>query len=319
VAAAADEATPVSITSAPDDSADVFRVGVREAIDPPAPSDAAVHRTWVIAEEHPGHNSVSLTFSWPASLHGPSFIPASALLWRHTGNAWVPEASGSVAGTDPVTMTAGSAITAFGPFAIALDSALPVQLSSFTVVLVAAGARLEWATLSEVNNYGFEVERAHVCSGPWSVVSPLIPGFGTTTESHRYTFVDSTAPGGPLFYRLRQMDLARNALYTAPVEVSGTTDVDPRAAAPAFQLSPNFPNPFNPSTVMTFTVDRKGESMMEVFNALGERVAVPFSGATEPGRLYEVRVNGRGLPSGVYFSRLRSGNHCATRAIVLVK
>jgi fibronectin type 3 domain-containing protein len=72
-------------------------------------------------------------------------------------------------------------------------------------------------------------------------------------------------------------------------------------------LHQNFPNPFNPETNLSFTVEQTGTATVTVFNVLGQEVTSLFTGTATAGRLYEVTFDARSLPSGVYFARLEAG------------
>lgn len=86
----------------------------------------------------------------------------------------------------------------------------------------------------------------------------------------------------------------------------------------SFQLSQNYPNPFNPSTRINFTLALSGFTKLEVYNVLGEEVAVLINSVLTAGR-HEVEFNTKGLPGGIYFYRLQSGTRQETRKMVFVK
>ena len=89
------------------------------------------------------------------------------------------------------------------------DTALPIQLSSFTATPLTGGqVRLDWTTLSEMNNYGFEIQRKRNGETEFQTV-PLsfVPGHGTTIDPHSYSFTDTTVAAGQWWYRLKQIDL----------------------------------------------------------------------------------------------------------------
>ena len=88
-------------------------------------------------------------------------------------------------------------------------------------------------------------------------------------------------------------------------------------------LAQNAPNPFNPSTVIRYETPRAIHAQVSIFDALGRRVTVLADGLHAAGS-HAVRWNGvdeqgRGVPSGVYFSRLEAGDHVETRTMLLVK
>jgi hypothetical protein len=91
------------------------------------------------------------------------------------------------------------------------------------------------------------------------------------------------------------------------------------AEAPlAFALHAAYPNPFNPSGVVAYDLPEETAVRLELFDALGRRVAVLFDGTAQAGR-HEARVDGSGLPSGVYLVRLQAGGHVQAQRVTLVK
>jgi len=87
----------------------------------------------------------------------------------------------------------------------------------------------------------------------------------------------------------------------------------------AFQLWPNSPNPFNPSTTIHFDLPQAGRVKLAVYNLRGELVQTLVDGEISAGA-HSVRFDGRGLASGVYFYRMEAGGvYMMTRKMVLQK
>jgi hypothetical protein len=78
-------------------------------------------------------------------------------------------------------------------------------------------------------------------------------------------------------------------------------------APEALSLQPNYPNPFNPSTVIQFTVGQKDRALVRVFDIQGREIRVIFDEEAEPGRTYRVTFDATGLASGTYVYVLQSG------------
>lgn len=85
-----------------------------------------------------------------------------------------------------------------------------------------------------------------------------------------------------------------------------------------FGLSQNYPNPFNPGTSFEFQVSGFEFVSLKVLDLLGREVAILVQGNRRPGR-YRVQWNASGLPSGVYFYRLRAGSFVDTKKMVVAK
>jgi hypothetical protein len=98
----------------------------------------------------------------------------------------------------------------------------------------------------------------------------------------------------------------------------GTTAVEEHDGPQAYALLPNFPNPFNPSTTITFQIPEAARVRLDVFNAAGESVRIAAEGVYQPGE-YRVRFDGAGLSSGIYFVRMRTGATTISRPILLLK
>jgi|GEM_PF-3018875 len=195
---------------------------------------------------------------------------------------------------------------------------LPITLASFTGHAMSNGVRLDWTTLTEVNNYGFEIEKSQMqATGYQMIPSSFIPGHGTTTDPHTYTYMDLTATSGTWYYRLKQTDLDGTVHYSEPILIQVLTSVK-EVAPVAFALNQNYPNPFNPQSEIKFSVETTGRATLEVYNIAGELVATLFDGVAEAGQYYRVQF-GSGMASGVYFYRLQTGTKSDLKKMLLLK
>jgi hypothetical protein len=204
-------------------------------------------------------------------------------------------------------------------------SPLPVELTSFTAVTKGRGVELAWRTATEVNNYGFEIERMglnHRSIGSldqWSKIG-FVEGHGTTNAPKSYSFIDGSA-SGTVAYRLKQIDRDGSFEYSNQVEVT-------IAAPKEFVLMQNHPNPFNPATSIYYTLPLSGFVTLKVYGMLGKEVATLVNGMQDAG-VHIVKFSAGGgsafggdasqLPSGIYFYTLRTNSFSATRKMILVK
>ena len=194
---------------------------------------------------------------------------------------------------------------------------LPVELTSFTAAFHGRGIDLSWATASESNNYGFEVERRRVSSeqltvNNWNKVA-FVEGRGTTSTPQNYSFRDNSATAGKYSYRLKQID--RDGKFSYSNEVEATVALTPAD----YTLSQNYPNPFNPSTTIRFAIRSAGLVSLKVYNAVGQEVRTLFNGAAEPDRVYAVLFDGTGLASGTYFYVLQTPASREVKKMLMVK
>lgn len=99
-----------------------------------------------------------------------------------------------------------------------------------------------------------------------------------------------------------------------------TSSVERISHAPnEFMLYTNFPNPFNPSTTIGFTIQESGLTTLQIFDALGREVATLVNEELEPGIYYQKQFNAQHLSSGIYFARLTSGNKTLLKKMLLMK
>ena len=192
---------------------------------------------------------------------------------------------------------------------------LPVELISFDAVLDGAAVLLRWATASETNNAGFEVQkwsRAEAQEGEhWDLLA-FVEGHGTTLEAQQYSYRVTDLDPGKHTFRLKQVDFDGSFEYSLEVEV--------QAAMPErFVLEPAYPNPFNPQTTIKFAVREAHPVRLALYNMLGRRVAVLYEGIAEAGQIQVVRLNGAALSSGLYVVRLVGREINASRQVTLIK
>ena len=102
----------------------------------------------------------------------------------------------------------------------------------------------------------------------------------------------------------------------SPLGISGVED---GAILPTkFALQQNFPNPFNPSTLISYQLPVGGNVTLKVFDLLGCEVATLVNEDKSAGK-YEVEFNAENLHSGVYFYRIQAGKYVSTKKMILMK
>ncbi len=113
---------------------------------------------------------------------------------------------------------------------------------------------------------------------------------------------------------LRLSSGAGKAFCEACAVVSVGVDAQPGT----FRLHQNYPNPFNPGTVIVYELERAGMVELSVYDVLGTRVALLYSGRAQAGR-HELRFDATRLPSGVYLYRLQTDEGQFTRRMVVAR
>jgi len=177
---------------------------------------------------------------------------------------------------------------------LAPNGALPVVLTAFGAQRQSAGVQLRWTTASEQHNASFDMQRSP--DGVRFATVGTEPGRGTTTQPSSYSFFDQLAPLGPLYYRLRQVDVGGAATFSALVAVSSSQALEMAV----------FPNPAHDF----FIIAGPAAARYQVRNQLGQQVSQGIIAAgmatVELGR----------LPAGVYQITLETANGRAVRSLV---
>ncbi len=98
-----------------------------------------------------------------------------------------------------------------------------------------------------------------------------------------------------------------------------TTNVEEESALPNnYNLGQNFPNPFNPTTIIRWQTPVDSWQTLKIYNILGNEVATLVDEYRKAGS-YEIEFDGTGLSSGIYFYTLKSGNFSDTKKLILLK
>jgi len=187
---------------------------------------------------------------------------------------------------------------------------LPVELTSFTASVNDGLVTLNWITATEKNNSGFEVQRKTVNS--WEDIS-FIPGHGTTTVQNSYSYRDdiSSVQSPEIKYRLKQIDLNGTFEFSSEVTVN-------RIAPSDFSLMQNFPNPFNPSTQINYSIPQNTHVLVKVYDSNGSEVTTLVNENKESGN-YAVNFNASRYSSGIYYYTITAGSFSQTKKMILMK
>ncbi len=214
----------------------------------------------------------------------------------------------------------------------------PVELTEFTASMEDGQVFLKWKTATEVNNYGFEIERASTPLSPpdspeettgWEKIG-FVLGHGNSNSPKKYSFVDANPfgenpPGGLLEYRLKQIDTDGTfEYYTITTEINyAITSVNDNEIPKNYELNQNYPNPFNPSTNITYSIIENTNVKITIYNSDGKVINELINEHKSPGN-YSVTWNGKNakdndVASGVYFYRLIAGNSDISKKMILLR
>jgi photosystem II stability/assembly factor-like uncharacterized protein len=191
---------------------------------------------------------------------------------------------------------------------------IPVELTSFTSSVNENDVILSWQTATEINNQGFQIERRETKNernDDWYIVG-FVSGNGTTTETHSYSFVDKKLASGKYLYRLKQINFDGTFEYSNIIEIEISTPT-------ILSLNQNFPNPFNPSTIINWQSPISGWQTIKLYNTLGEEVDTIVNEYLDAGFHSKLYIVNSTLTSGVYFYKLTIGGNTQVRKMILTK
>ena len=146
----------------------------------------------------------------------------------------------------------------------------------------------------------------------------LVPDYdGQSTATTFTSPISDLEVGDRVHFWVLAQDVHENSSPAAYTFSDFTTDV--RVQLPtAYELGQNFPNPFNPTTSINFSLPVGGQVNLSVYNMLGAKVATLVNGNRPAGR-YTASFDGRSLASGVYFYKLEAPNFSDLKKMILVK
>ena len=235
-----------------------------------------------------------LTFASPASLDAVDFIsttqsemvtglsvpPDGFVYVRWTGSDLGGSGTRDEFALDDVLLSAN-------------NEPLPVEFIALSAVADRFNARLGWTTATEINNFGFDIERRSIGAVEWMYVG-FVQGSGTTTSPNEYSFTDERVSPGRHAYRIKQMDHNGAFTYTTAVEV------EVGLAPKEFTLSQNYPNPFNPTTTIEFTLPEDGHVRLAVYDVRGRLVSTLIDEDRRAGVYHQAVFVANNLASGTY-------------------
>jgi G8 domain/Secretion system C-terminal sorting domain len=311
-------------------STGIITVKATEPNPPPSSNSSGASRIstvsyWTIT---PGPTIASFTANvslyWTTAGDGVTNLGTMTVVKGTAGGAWtLANNAGGTSGSTTSGNVQGNGFTSFGDFALGStaggNNPLPVELTSFTASVSKLTTIIAWKTATEVNNDGFDVERKPLPNHPltgegiqgWGRVG-FVEGNGTSSAPHNYSYTDNVGTAGTFSYRLKQID--HDGAFTYSQEAQVTIE-----APKVFALSQNYPDPFNPSTTIQFTVPSDGRATLTVYNALGQEVATLFDGVAKAGEYHQTTFNAARLASGIYFSRLEFDGKMQMKKMLLLK
>ena len=215
----------------------------------------------------------------------------------------------------------------FFTFSNSGDGTLPLTLSSFTAALTNENnVNLYWVTATETGVLGYYLYRSEDQALEHAgLISPLIPGTNTSNEQH-YRFDDmETQASTQYYYWLEGLDIDGATAFYGPVGIltQGGLGENPPSVPLKTELIGNFPNPFNPVTILRYSLKNAAKVDFTIYNCRGQvvkRISQNHSSAGYYSLPFDARDgSGRPLASGLYFCTMEAGGYSSLRKMLLMK
>jgi hypothetical protein len=205
---------------------------------------------------------------------------------------------------------AGNAIDpSFNTADYTLEEPPAVVMLSFTAELNDNVVTLDWVTLSENSNLGWDIEESKKNTNNFIVIE-FVEGAGTSNTTNTYLFNTSLNKYGKYYYRLKQKSEDGSFSYSDNVLVDYKRT---RNAAIS-----SYPNPFNPQTTVAVYIDKAQLVKIDVYNMLGQLVTTLFDGIAEEDEM-KFTLNGQRLSSGAYVVVMQTESNIINHKILLLK
>lgn len=218
----------------------------------------------------------------------------------------------------PMTLSLGSNMTFNSANFGFAGTHYPIELSSFTAEFFNNAVQINWITQSETENYGYHLYRSEQKEANYAqITSQLIPGAVNSNSEKRYTFRDETVKSQKrYYYKLADISTDGSRSWHGPIAVN--TELPDQ-----YELLPNFPNPFNPQTTISFVLGQAGYTTLEIFNITGQKIMTMVSEQMAAGK-HEMIWNGTDesgqmVPSGTYLYRLQINGYQEMKKMTLLK
>lgn len=176
--------------------------------------------------------------------------------------------------------------------------------------------KVSWGVNSEISINRYAVERSSDGINYTEIGS--VPAKGNTDTTARYSFFDNIGALNSATYRIRQITNDGGQAVTPTINVTVTGIGDANFSPEVFQLHQNFPNPFNPTTTIQFSIPKSARTILTVYDILGRTVSTVIDQEMNTGR-HSIQWNSSSVSSGIYFYRLTSGSFVETRKMVVAK
>lgn len=193
-------------------------------------------------------------------------------------------------------------------------------IADFTATIKKGEVSLNWRIINPNNLYKFRIENKKSGITIYNQLNDLLfvnfrkKEESDTLTSFYYSFIDIPQENGVYYYKISAYDISNQIVVSEEIKL-GITEV------PEFKLQQNNPNPFNPSTIITYQLLVPTNVRLEIFSLTGKFVDVLADGFQNPGN-YSVEFNAgkySDISSGIYFYKLETNYTSDIKKMIFTK
>jgi hypothetical protein len=231
-------------------------------------------------------------------------------LYNESGSGWFSSANPGYFGSQPARLYVTGGGEGRATFRISVPKKTLYDLYAWWVAASNRATNTPFIVYTAGKSDTVRVDQTTGGSA-WSRIGTYVFGGGTSDSVVISNQAQGkTSPAHVVADGLRLVSYDSSLVTAVPVES--------RHIPSGFALSNNYPNPFNPTTMLEFRVSSFGFVELKIFDVLGRGVATLVNDSLPPGS-YAVRWDASAVPSGIYFCRLSAHNTVETRKMVFVK
>lgn len=184
---------------------------------------------------------------------------------------------------------------------------LPVTLVNLSAAARDHTITLRWATLTEINNQGFEVQRS--TDGTNWIPIGFVQGAGNSNTELQYSFTDDHLSPRRYYYRLKQLDFDTHSKFS---NIAAATVYD----RTMYRLGQNYPNPFRSNTFIEFSLPVRQKVTITLLDIQGRVLKILLQETKEPGT-YTLEFNKKEFSSGVYYYKMDTADFTEVRKLII--
>lgn len=241
---------------------------------------------------------------------------------RWTGTGW--ESVGGV--PDENNNTVSVDLTQFSDYTLFEEQPINIDLVNFQATQVEETVIVEWRTGSETNLAGYNLFRSSIDEPEWNQLNEtlIMAQADGANRGADYVFIDSAPVSGKLEYMLESISLDGTREKSSPISIDFSSSVDfSTAHITEFDLLPNYPNPFNPVTQITYQIPREAQVDIRIYNMRGRLVKVLVQESQTIGTHSAfwdgTDADGEAMGSGLYIIQMIAGSFTKNRKITLLQ